>query len=159
MQQCSQTTEPNHEVLRASLAKCLVLQQPNRLSPLLSDQSQHGSSRPTQYAPGRVTTTELWMQLCSKLGSRDGLRNFFITEFVQLFKISLVFPIDSVDNVRRISLMNLIYESLRIRLQTDHLNTCVRIASSSHTYKTFDSKAAHRLWLQGGICNRYKANR
>jgi hypothetical protein len=111
------------------------------------------------YAPGSVTTAELWMQLCSELGSGDGLRNSFITEFVQLFKISLVFPIGSVDNERRFSLMNLIHDSLRNRMQADHLNTCVRIASSSDTYKTFDIQAAHRLWLQGGIRGRYKASR
>jgi hypothetical protein len=94
------------------------------------------------------------MQLCSELGSGDGFRKFFITEFVQLFKITQVFPIDSVDNERWLNLLNLIYESLRNREQTDHLNTRVRIASSSHTYKTFDSQAAHRLWLQDGIRGR-----
>jgi hypothetical protein len=99
------------------------------------------------------------MQLCSKLGSGDGLRNSFITEFFQLFKISLVFPIASVDNERRFSLMNLIYDSLRNRLQTDPLSTCVRIASSSHTHKAFDNQAAHRLWLQGSIRGQYKASR
>jgi hypothetical protein len=98
------------------------------------------------------------MQLCSELGSGDGLRNSFIAEFVQLFKISLVFPIGSVDNERRFSSMTLIHDSLRNRLQADHLNTCVRIASSCHTYKAFDIQAAHRLWLQGGIRSRYKAS-
>jgi hypothetical protein len=82
-----------------------------------------------------------------------------LSEFVQLFKISLVFPIGSVDNERRFSLMNLIYDSLRNRLQTDHVNTCVRIASSSHTYKTFDNQASHHSWLQGGNRVRYKASR
>jgi hypothetical protein len=89
------------------------------------------------------------MQLCSELDSGDGLRNSFIAEFVQRLKISLVFPIGSVNNERRFTLMNLMYDSLRNRLQTDHLNTCVRISSSSHAYKTLDHQAAHRLWLQG----------
>jgi hypothetical protein len=61
------------------------------------------------------------MQLCSELGSGDRLRNPFITDFVQLLKISQVFPVGSVDNERRFSLMNLILDSLRNRLQAEHL--------------------------------------
>ena len=90
--------------------------------------------------PGRphMSTPALWEQLfCDPACMAAEHRRHALSEFVKLFKISAVFPIGSIKNERRFSLMNLIHTELRNRLLPDHLNTCVNIAASMHTWQTF----------------------
>lgn len=96
--------------------------------------------------PEGQTTPQFWAQLFSRSGNVQ--RRQQLSAFIALFKISAVFPIGSIENERRFSLMNLIHTTLRNRLLTPHLNTCMRIAASEHTWGTFDVQAAHRAWYR-----------
>ena len=56
--------------------------------------------------------------------------------------------------------MNLVHSDLRNRSGPEHLNVCMRIAASKHTYKTFDMQAAHKRWLQAATGRgRYMSDR
>lgn len=106
--------------------------------------------------PEQQTTPQVWASMFGS-GAGGGMqRRRQLSEFIKLYKISAVFPIGSIENERHFSWMNLIHNALRNRLLAPHLNTCMRIAASSHTWENFDVLAAHTAWYASG---RYMADR
>lgn len=96
------------------------------------------------------TTRAIWSRILDNPHSSSR-----ISEFCRLVKLVATFPIGSVENERRFSLMNLIHDELRNSLKPKHLNTCMRIAASKHrTFATFDVEAAHHIWFTAGPIRR-----
>ena len=60
-----------------------------------------------------------------------------ISEYEKLAYLILCIPFRSVENERRFSAMNLVATKLRNRLKADHLNTCLRIAATPQTVRSF----------------------
>jgi hypothetical protein len=69
-----------------------------------------------------------------------------ISEYKRLAHLILSIPFGSVENERRFSAMNLAFTDLRNRLQQGHLNTSLRIASTSFVIEDFDFRAAFMEW-------------
>ena len=70
-------------------------------------------------------------------------------------KLVMTLPIGSVANERRFSRMNAVKNTNRNRLGLHHLNSCLRIADSTHTYLNFPYNRAFDVWWD----NRSKQNR
>ncbi len=108
-----------------------------------------------------------WRQVCrsnnsggTSVGGMEALPVLAmrVSEFIKVAKVFFAFPIGSIENERRFSRMNLIHDAVRNRLLADHLNDCVRIASSNHTPTTFNVAAVHRRWYRRVDRGRYMAN-
>lgn len=101
------------------------------------------------------TTPQLWARMCHQ----NPMREQRLSEVLKVAKIAMVFPVGSVENERRFSLTNLVHSSLRNGLAPKHLNCCMRIAASEHTYKTFNVHGAHERWYKAAdVRGRYMAD-
>ena len=73
-----------------------------------------------------------------------------MSEYVKLAELVLCQPTGSVENERRFSAMNNIKTPARNRLDTPHLNACMRVAASPHTLADFPFAEAVDLWSAHG---------
>jgi hypothetical protein len=69
-----------------------------------------------------------------------------ISEFTRLAHLILCIPFGSVENERRFSAMNITATDLRNCLSVEHLNTCLRISSSSFVEEDFPYRSAFEEW-------------
>ena len=86
-------------------------------------------------------TEHLWATIFSQACVLDCM-----SEFAKLAELVGCQPIGSVDNERRFSKVNTIKTKLRSRLEEDHINACVRIASSCFTHADVPFDVAYDLW-------------
>lgn len=82
-------------------------------------------------------TEHLWKWVRQLPAVRDG-----ISEFVKLAELVEVQPIGSVSNERKFSDVNNLKTATRNRLQTPHLNVCMRIYNSTYTHTNFPIEQA-----------------
>ena len=66
-----------------------------------------------------------------------------MSEYLKLAQIMLMCSAGSVENERLFSCMNLVKSKTRNALKSEHLNACLRLATSAHTFDTFPYKRAY----------------
>ena len=72
-----------------------------------------------------------------------------IPEWCKLARLEMTIPIGSVKNERDFSSMNYIKDPTRNRLETPHLNVCLRIADSPRTHSDLPYHRAFAHWNDG----------
>ncbi|KAL4523095.1 hypothetical protein Ndes2526A_g07807 [Nannochloris sp. 'desiccata'] len=108
--------------------------------------SENARKEPTDRLTNNDLLKEAGGELVESFWGRLGVNLGYIDEFLRLVGLILSVPFGSVENERRFSSMNLSMTKLRNRLQKQHLNACLRLASTAYTVLNFNFWLAFVAW-------------
>jgi hAT family C-terminal dimerisation region len=91
--------------------------------------------------PGPIEITRLWNGPGVSIENMESM-----SEWITLAHLILSIPSGSVENERRFSGMNLTVTDLRSRLETEHVNVQLRIATSTFTVKDYPYDECFDHW-------------